>query len=164
MIVMPSLEQILVAASIVLATIGWIYAAAEQRRLARKTHTFDMLMASDITGDFAALLDEVDNRARNDPPPAPDMAALDGDFRRALNFHEFVCAAIRDHTLDESLIRNTMRTRMLRLYDYSRDFIAALRKAQRNPEAMEHFEWFAVHRLGYDRWKRNLTANAARTA
>ena len=133
---MPSLEQILVAASIVLATVGWIYAAAEQRRLARKTHTFDMLMASDITGDFSALLDEVDNRARNAPAPAPDMAALDGDFRRALNFHEFVGAAIRDRTLDESLIRNTMRARMLRLYDYSRDFIAGLRKAERNPEAL----------------------------
>ena len=161
---MPSLEQVLVAASIVLATIGWIYAAAEQRRLARKTHTFDMLMTSDVTGDFSALLDDVDNRARNAPPPSPDIGAVDPDFRRALNFHEFVCAAIRDHTLDESLIRNTMRTRMLRLYDYSHDFIAALRKAQRNPEAMEHFEWFAVRRLGYDRWKRNLIANTARTA
>ena len=71
---------------------------------------------------------------------------------------------VRGRTLDEALIRNTMRTRMLRLYDYSHDFIGALRKAQRNPEAMEHFEWFAVHRLGYDRWKRNLTANAARTS
>lgn len=161
---MEMLEQSLLAASILLATAGWVYAAAEQRRLARKTHTFDMLMSSDITSDFSALLDEIDNRARQGPPLPLDISQIDQPFRRALNFHEFVCAAIRDHTLDEELIRNTLRTRMLRLYDYSREFIATLRTAHRNPEAMEHFEWFAVQRLGYNRWKRSLTATTSRAA
>ncbi len=161
---MEILAQSLVAVSILLATAGWIYAAAEQRRLARKTHTFDMLMTTDITGGFSALLDEVDNRARKGAPLPLDISQIDQAFRRALNFHEFVCAAIRDRTLDEQLIRNTLRTRMLRLYDYSRDFIATLRTVHHNPEAMEHFEWFAVQRLGYDRWKRNLIANTSRTA
>ena len=159
---MDMLEQSLLAISILAATAGWIYAAAEQRRLARKTHTFDMLMSSDITSEFSALLDEIDNRARNGPPPPLDISQIDQPFRRALNFHEFVCAAIRDRTLDEDLVRNTSRTRMLRLYDYSRDFISAMRT--KYPQAMEHFEWFAVRRLDYDGWKRNLTANAPRNA
>lgn len=161
---MDIFEQSLLAVSILLATAGWIYAAAEQRRLARKTHTFDMLMSSDITSEFSALLDEIDNRARNGPPAPLDIAQIDQPFRRALNFHEFVCAAIRDRTLDEDLVRNTSRTRMLRLYDYSRDFISAQRTKYRNPQAMEHFEWFALRRLDYDGWKRNLMANAPRNA
>jgi hypothetical protein len=161
---MDMLEQSLLAVSILAATAGWIYTTAEQRRLARKTHTFDMLMSSDITSEFSALLDEIDNRTRNGPPAPLDLAQIDQPFRRALNFHEFVCAAIRDRTLDEDLVRNTSRTRMLRLYDYSRDLITALRTTHRNPEALEHFEWFAVRRLDYDGWKRNLTTNASRTA
>lgn len=157
---MEMLEQSLLAISILAATAGWIYAAAEQRRLARKTHTFDMLLNSDITSEFSALLDEIDNRARNGPPPPLDITQIDQPYRRALNFHEFVCAAIRDRTLDEDLVRNTSRTRMLRLYHYSREFIVELRTKHRNPQAMEHFEWFALRRLDYDSWKRNLVANA----
>jgi hypothetical protein len=158
------LEQGLTAGSILLATAGWIYTAAEQRHLARRTHTFNVLLSCDITGELATLLDEIDNRARAGPAlTAADVETVDPKFRRAINFNEFVCAAIRDRTLDEGLIRNTLRTRMLQLYDYSRDFILALRIARKNPAAMEHFEWFAVDRLGYDRWKRQRVATAART-
>ncbi|MDZ4760555.1 MAG: DUF4760 domain-containing protein [Alphaproteobacteria bacterium] len=156
-----SLDIVLAAGAIVFATLGWLYAAREQRRLARRSHTFDVLLSSDITGELAELLDEVDNRARSaDPLRATDVDTIDSAFRRALNFHEFICAAIRDNTLDERLIRNTLRTRMLRLYDFSRDFIAELRLRRRNPEAMEHFEWFAIHRLHYERWKQQVGATS----
>jgi hypothetical protein len=157
-----SLNIGLTAGSIVLATLGWLYAAREQRKLSRQSHTFDVLLSCDITGDLAELLDRVDDRLRKSPPlTADDVDKTDGEFRRSLNFHEFICAAIRQRALDETLIRNTMRTRMLRLYHYSKVFIAELRRRRNNPEAMEHFEWFAVQRLGYDRWARahsNLVA------
>lgn len=157
-----SIDVGLAAGSIVLATLGWLYTAQEQRKLARRSHTFDVLLNCDITGELATLLDGVDNRTRNAAPLTnADIDAMDSDFRRALNFHEFVCAAIRDHTLDEGLIRNTLRTRMLRLYDYSKGFISELRIRRANPEAMEHFEWFAIHRLGYERWKRATNAAPA---
>lgn len=154
-----SLNVLLTGGSIILATIGWLYAAREQRRLMRRSHTFDVLLSCDITGELAVLLDAVDNRTRSvQPPSAADVDAIDADLRRALNFHEFICAAVRDRTLDEGLIRNTLRTRMLRLYDYSHDFIRELRIRRANPEAMEHFEWFAERRLNYASWKRALPA------
>lgn len=149
------------AGSILLATLGWIYTALENRRLSRRSHTFDVLLNTDITGDFAELLDEIDDRARGGQPVGLD--GFDAKLRRVLNFHEFVCAAIRNRTLDEGLIRSTLRSRTLRLYDYSRELIREIRETRANPEALEHLEWFAEKRLGYAHWKRGRAGAAWRT-
>ena len=154
-----ALETWLTAGSILLATIGWLYSTHEQRRLSRRAHTFDILLSSDTTSDLSAILDEVDNRARLGPPlAATPEASVDPALRRSMNFHEFLCGAIRDGTLDEGLVRSTLRTRVLRLYDYTKDFTLALRKSRNSPAAMEHLEWFAVRRLDYAGWKRAMIA------
>jgi hypothetical protein len=153
-----ALETWLTAGSIVLATAGWLYSTHAQRQLTRRAHTFDILLSSDTTSDLSAILDEVDNRAREGPPLAASAdQPIDPALRRSMNFHEFLCAAIRDGTLDGHLVRTTLRTRLLRLYDYTKDFTAALRVERKSPAAMEHLEWFALHQLDYAGWKRAMT-------
>lgn len=157
-----SLDTLLTAASILVAMAGWMVAAEEQRRQARKKHTFDILLSTDTSPELVSALDEVDNRAQTDPPlPREAIKSIDPSLRRAMNFYEFLSAAVRNKTLDEKLVRTTLRTRILRIYDYTRELALEIRDKKRFPSAMEHLEWFAVRRLGYVEWKRSQPAREA---
>jgi hypothetical protein len=157
-----SIDTILTAASILVAMAGWLIAAREQRRQARKSHTFNILLSTDTTSDLGSALDEVDNRALKGPPLTREaIAAVDPPLRRAMNFFEFLCAAVRNHTLDEDMVRTTLRTRILRLYDYTRELTAEIRVRRNSPAAMEHLEWFALRRLDYSGWKQSSVTSKA---
>jgi len=157
-----SIDTWLTAASILAATAGWLFAAREQRRQARRSHTFDIPLSTDTTIELGAALDEIDNRALKGPPLTREgIGQIDPALRRAMNFFEFLCAAVRTRTLDEAMVRTTLRTRILRLYDYTRDLIAEIRVRRNSPAAMEHLEWFAVRRLDYAGWKQSSVTSTA---
>jgi hypothetical protein len=140
----------LTAASVFVATVALAYGAGLQRQLSRRAHTIEILLAHDINGELAQVLERVDGRIGAGPRPTRQTA--DEELKRVLNFYEFICAAAFLNSLDRQLLIDTQRGRILRLYHFSRGLIAELREFRKNKRIFERLEWFACTQLHYDRW------------
>jgi hypothetical protein len=145
------LGNLLTAASILLATAGWIYSAWLQRRLAMRSHTLEIVLALD-TNEQLRTLDRADAEIGPGSSPA---AAMTSDFRQTLNFYDTISAAVRLKTLDPSLIIRALRPRMLRFYEHAKLQIERARESHHNPRYAEDLEWFVKTKLKYNEWKKN---------
>ena len=146
-------DALLTSVSILTATAGWLFAAWQERRLSRRSHTLDILLAQDTNADLARALDQGEELAPNE---ISDVKQIPVEVRRALNFYDFMCAAARYKTLDRQLIVRTMRFRLLRMYHLSLPMLRLARRGLGNQKICEDFEWFVLRKLGYKSWAQTV--------
>jgi hypothetical protein len=156
---MEWVEAALTSISILVATMAWLHTMGQNRELSRKAHTLNVMLAQDTTPELAGTLDRADDQAAEGNKAG--NLALTPEIRSALNFYEFLCAAAKDKTLDQELMKRTMRFRMLRFYHNTRDLIAKKRADLQNPRIAEDFEIFVLRQLDYRAWQGEVGAQAA---
>ena len=149
MIVISTQAAILVAA--LFATMGWLYAARRARTLAKKQHTFNLLIRSNFDQTLRDALSALSPHLRARLLPdvtSEDRSELRDALRLVLNHYEFVASGIRNGDLDEALVRHSERGTILTLIECSSDYIHAMRNTRRRRSIYEHLEWI------HDRWER----------
>lgn len=131
-------------------TLGWLYTARRTRALARKQHTFSVLLQATFNKEHQSSLAELSThlKARKCPQFNGDNEALRVSFRHVLNHYEFIAAALRNGDFDERLIRDTERATVVALFETCEDYIYALRDRRERQSVYEHLEWL------YIRWKK----------
>jgi hypothetical protein len=156
---MQWVEAGLTSLSVLVATVAWLHTMGQQRELSRKAHTLNVMLAQDTTPELAGTLDRADDQAAAGREAG--ALTLTPEIRSALNFYEFLCAAANDETLDQDLMKRTMRFRMLRFYHNTRALIEQKRRELENPRIAEDFESFVLEQLKYEAWRGEVGAQAS---
>lgn len=151
MIAMQPGIAILVAA--VLATVGWMFTARRNRTIARKHHTFNVLLTMSFNDVFIEAYETLAPAIKNKKLPKSLDGRSNNDLRNAtkiiLNHYEFLAAGVRNGDLDEKLLKDSERSMVVHLYEGCGEFIYAVRDNRKRQTINEHLEWLAM------RWENN---------
>ncbi len=138
-----------------LATCGWLYGARRARTLSRKQHTINVLMQASFNVEFRGAQKILAGAIENGK--CPDLTdgsneALKDAFRMVANHYEFIAAGLRNGDLDERMIVDSHRGQILRVYQFSEEFIWKIRDSRKRQAIYEHLEWlnkrWETHRPG----------------
>ncbi|MEM9425667.1 MAG: DUF4760 domain-containing protein [Pseudomonadota bacterium] len=106
----------------------------EQRKIAKKRATLDMLSRREWDADYLSARTEF-NRLKTGPTPLETWVndehknTTQSDcIRTVLNDYELIAVGIREDILDEELYKVWFKTSFLRDYNLSKSYIAAMRK------------------------------------
>ncbi|PIP98057.1 MAG: hypothetical protein COW75_02175 [Rhodobacterales bacterium CG18_big_fil_WC_8_21_14_2_50_71_9] len=146
-----SVGAILVSAAIG-ATIA-LYSISEQRKIARKRATLDMLAKKEWDRDY------IDARAEfiklRDASSGLELWATEehrnspqsNTIRNTLNDYELIAVGIRERILDEDLYKRWFRTSFLKDWRAARRFVLAIRAQAGTDAIFAEMDWLA-HRWG----------------
>ena len=132
--------------TIVVATIIGALQLRQNRKLARQSHTLDVLLARFTGGEVSARLLKI-ARLENVKKKFPEGSKQEFEVRETLNLYEFIAAAAKQDILDTTLIYEVRGGAMMRTFDAFRPYIKARRDASSNPKLWEHYEWFVEHEI-----------------
>lgn len=135
-------NAILIAAG--LATMGWVYAARRQRFLARKHHTFNVMLHTswnDKFGEAFLTLAPYIKECNLPNLDSDDQKDLRSVVRRILNHYEFISAGVRNGDIDETLLRDSERGTIIALFKCCHNHIYAVRDTRDRQTVYEHLEW-----------------------
>jgi hypothetical protein len=130
-------QQWVVAFAAITAMVGWIIASIITMRNSIKQHTITTLLQSRLSATYMGYADKVsahyvaydEERKANpqldrEPSAGIDEAAL----RYILNYFEFVAIGIQRGDLDEGMLRDSLRSILIKNVAMSRSWIDAARK------------------------------------
>lgn len=126
-----------------LATIGWYYTARRTWALSRKQHTINIILQANFDDGFIGDRDAVAPLVREGAITPHKVAeqGLTEKFRRVLNHHEFVAAAVRAGDIEEGMLKDAEAGLYVQLVEASRDYIRHQRNEANRPTLYEHLEW-----------------------
>lgn len=161
------------------ATIGWVYTAKQARLLARKQHTLNVILQTNMNEDFIKKRILVSNyiknelRRNNDSDTSKstaknnktgekyditDIPEVDrASIRAFLGHYEFLSAGLRNGYFDEKLMKDSERATYVNLFSSFNGYIYDLRGSRKRQALYEHLEWV------YDRWEENPPGFVQRT-
>jgi hypothetical protein len=136
--------DIVVAAIAAMSALTAIWVAIttirEQRRIARRNHTLDVVLTRFSNPESAALYSYVlDYQATK---PQPDGKQEDAKIREALNMYEYIAFAARGNILDPDVLIELRGGSMRRTFEFFKPYIHGQRQGDNNPRLWEHYEWF----------------------
>ena len=111
-------EGIAVLLAAALATIGIGFSGRQQRSLQRRQHTYQVLDRHNDWPLFDSNLIHVGHLVRDGRVPSRDEPGREDDIERIdfiLNYYEFLSAAIWNGDIEEALVRECERGRIIRL-------------------------------------------------
>ncbi|WP_460275114.1 DUF4760 domain-containing protein [Celeribacter sp. ULVN23_4] len=140
-------------AVLISATVAFFVARTnikEQRRIARRRATLDLLSRNEWDSDYLKARNEF-NVLKNTPPglafwTSEDHAASPqiATIRSVLNDYEMIAIGIEEDILDEDLYLKWFRSSLLKDYELSKDAINSLREKHKVPSLYDRFELLAV--------------------
>ncbi|MCP4327556.1 MAG: DUF4760 domain-containing protein [Alphaproteobacteria bacterium] len=138
---------ILISASV--AACAAIGSIREQRKIAKKRATLDLLSRKEWDSDyiearkvFLGLRDEdpgLVEWAKPEHRKTPQVT----NIKNTLNDYELIAIGIKENILDEELYKRWFRSSFLKDWHKSRDFIVTLRERDGVPTLFCEFEWLA---------------------
>jgi hypothetical protein len=141
----------------ILAALGWVYTNRINRVLARRRHTFEMFQSYLKEKEFVYAIKSMGNLVRQNIIPAHYMEKdrdLDIDtLMYLINHYEFISAAIYNGDLDENFIRSAEFSRMVRLIDFTPQFVKSIRDERPQPTFAENLEHLVA------RWRNENPTN-----
>lgn len=132
--------------SIIIAIILGVLTLWQDRRLARRSHTLDVLLARFSGNELSThlrALSKWELGAKKLPDGSKDVF----EIREALNLYEFIAAAARQGILDTPLIYETRGGAMMRTFDLFYPYIKKRREILENDKIWEHYEWFVENKV-----------------
>jgi len=142
----PDATPDVIAASAILATVGWLYSARRARSLSRKQHTINIIVTQAFDAPMreaqSKLASAFKNHGTSLPlPGSPEHAALLPYLRLVLNHFEFIAAGIRRGDIDEMLVWDAQRGTIIALCNRAEKHIFSLRDTRARRSMYEHLEW-----------------------
>lgn len=137
-------QGLAVITAAILAIAGIFYTSRQQRKVARKQHTYQVLDKLNDWADFDKKLDSARqfglSKRKLDPACATDKTDCDIiDF--VLNYYEFLSSAIICGDVDEELVRRVEEERLSRAYLKFMYYISAVRLLEKAPGYWENLEF-----------------------
>lgn len=129
---------------------------SEQRRIARKRATLDILVQKEWDSDYIAARaefvklrdgpDGLDFWAQNQHKNSPQTV----NIRNTLNDYELIAIGIKEDILDEELYKRWFKTSFLRDWRAAQGFIREIRRQLNTPTLFTEMDWLA------QRWGENV--------
>jgi len=148
-----------IVVSAVLASIVALLAIAHNRRISRKKSAYDIIirtMSHDIRRAETVFLKRSERRKWTGiikPTNAKDRRDKQ-DIIYYLNHYEFMCVAIQQNIVDESVLKDIIGDKMVKTYSSGRALISQIRDEDGDDEFYEHFERVARRWRDYPKGKR----------
>lgn len=124
------------------ATVGWIFAQRQNRKLTRLEHTFNVLESYRNDEKHWGSFDRFVSMAKKNDIPGPRDSGRDDDIKAigSLLFHyEYISAGIFSGGLDEGMIKLCEEGNIVELYKRTKDYIEAIRGILKKDGVYENF-------------------------
>lgn len=149
------LEYSEASATIIVGVVGFWWHSSQSRSFMKRQQTFNIVVNAQMDDVFQKRMKHVrryfadyDKKDKLNPNKF-DETFHDDDLRAVLNFFEAMGASVHQGDLDESLLYQTYRGIVVKVYGTFEDHIHAHRKNKKSVKAFEHLQWLN------DRWEQN---------
>lgn len=148
-----------------LTAISALWSVHSQKSMSKKRATIDLMMKMKQDPQMEGVYLILSRVNGSSTESMEKFAYKDSDVcsnerenvRYLLNYHETICAGIKNGIYDEEIIRDSRLSVMIMTFKFSRQYIAKVRELNRTSTAYEHFEaqisrWRKKYPLKFKDW------------